>query len=397
MASTAATENRRVLWLDPCFQAGRPTTQSLYRALPWMLEKGWQIELWCLDHDAVDSRVKIVRLPRAHRLRLLEPLWFWFLARLRLTWMRCRGQSWSIVHTSGPDIPGADVMSLHFHNRTWIQLQWQEPAPSLKERLRVLHTVIGVIQETLAFMSKRWRVILPVSEGLAARIRPQIAAPQRIQILPNLLDETRFHSGVRSLHRAAMRQQIHAGETDFLFIFVSTGHYQRKGLWSALRSLQACRKRAEKECGLHLRFLVVGAGDRAQQNLIPQLNQTAPDWRDWVSLIPPTSEVERWYAAADAFLFPSLYETFSLVALEAAACGLPLLVTAYDGHEMYLRDGGNGCLLPWTVAGMTQRIMEFLQVDRHHLKAGPDRFVHASGYADVLDQTYESVIRERML
>jgi UDP-glucose:(heptosyl)LPS alpha-1,3-glucosyltransferase len=48
------------------------------------------------------------------------------------------------------------------------------------------------------------------------------------------------------------------------------------------------------------------------------------------------------YAAADAFVLPTLYETFCLVAHEAAAAGLPLLVTRVSGVEDLIVDGENG-------------------------------------------------------
>ena len=48
------------------------------------------------------------------------------------------------------------------------------------------------------------------------------------------------------------------------------------------------------------------------------------------------------YPAADAFLFPTLYETFALVCLEAMASGLPVLASPVGGIEDYLRDGVNG-------------------------------------------------------
>ncbi|TDU73403.1 glycosyltransferase involved in cell wall biosynthesis [Prosthecobacter fusiformis] len=396
MASSAQTPAARLLWIDPFFQATRPTTQSLFQALPFVLEKGWPLELWCLDHDPLDARVKVVKLPHARVLRLLEPLWFWFMAWCRLSWLRLCGQSWAVVHTSGPDMAGADVMSLHFHNRTWLRLQWWEQADSFKDRLRILHTLIGVVQETFAFKSGRWRVILPVSEGLANRIRPQLAVGKRIHVLPNALDESRFHSGVRERHRESMRKEMQAQSQDYVFIFVSTGHYHRKGLMPALLTVQACRDMAREELGLNLRFWVVGAGERAQSALIPQLEQTIADWREWVQLVPPTQAVERYYAAADAFLFPSRYETFSLVALEAAACGLPLLVTAYDGHEMYLEDGINGFLMPWDREGMKERVTHFLRSGRHLLRPGPSECIHASGYAECLDRVYGDVIRERI-
>lgn len=388
------TTARRVIWMDPRFQARRPTTQSLYQALPHLLEKGWRIELWCLEHDALDARVNVVRLPQARWLRLLEPLWFWGMAWGKLIWKRMRDPRVELVHTTGPDMPGADVMSLHFHNRTWIQLQWQEKARSWKERLKLFHTLIGVIQETLALRSKRWRVILPVSEGLAARIRPTLPEDKQIRVLPNLLDERRFNPLVRERWRDQTRAAQQAREEDYVFCFVSTGHYQRKGLWSAVQALHTIRSWAQTQCGLAIQFWVIGVGEHALPRVQEHLQELAPDWAEWVHLIPPTPDVDPWYAASDAFLFPSRYETFSLVALEASACGLPLLVTPYDGQEMYLQEGVNGCLLPWEVEGMAERIQRFLKTDRWQMKPGPAASLSATEYAEVLDQTYQDLLNK---
>lgn len=109
---------RLVLCVDPVFDPARPTAQSLFMAVPGLLDLGWQVEVWCLHHAPLDPRVKVRRLPGARWLRLLEPLWFWLVVWLRLSWLRLRGQGPAVVHTTGPDMPGADVMSLHFHNRT---------------------------------------------------------------------------------------------------------------------------------------------------------------------------------------------------------------------------------------------------------------------------------------
>ena len=50
-------------------------------------------------------------------------------------------------------------------------------------------------------------------------------------------------------------------------------------------------------------------------------------------------DVRPWLWAADAFVFPSQYETFSLVSYEAAAAGLPIVVTKLHGVEDFARDG----------------------------------------------------------
>jgi glycosyltransferase involved in cell wall biosynthesis len=54
------------------------------------------------------------------------------------------------------------------------------------------------------------------------------------------------------------------------------------------------------------------------------------------------SDLPRIYPAADAFVLPTLYETFALVCLEAMASGLPVLATPVGGIEDYLLDGENG-------------------------------------------------------
>jgi glycosyltransferase involved in cell wall biosynthesis len=59
---------------------------------------------------------------------------------------------------------------------------------------------------------------------------------------------------------------------------------------------------------------------------------------------------------ADAFVFPSAYEVFSLALLEAAAAGLPLIVPPLNGAEEFLRDGVNGFLIERSVEGVVQGI-----------------------------------------
>lgn len=57
---------------------------------------------------------------------------------------------------------------------------------------------------------------------------------------------------------------------------------------------------------------------------------------------------EKWeaYARADVLLFPSLRETQGLVAVEAMACGLPVVASDIDGIRDVVRDGVEGCLVP---------------------------------------------------
>jgi glycosyltransferase involved in cell wall biosynthesis len=146
---------------------------------------------------------------------------------------------------------------------------------------------------------------------------------------------------------------------------------------------------------LNLQFWVIGVSERTVPSLRKRLDEIAPNWAEWVRLLPPTGEVERWYATTDVFLFPSRYETFSLVALEASACGLPILVTPYDGHEMYLQDGVNGCLLPWEIQAMSERVWRFIIHERFQMKPGPAASLSAADYAEVLNDTYRDLLESK--
>ncbi len=46
-----------------------------------------------------------------------------------------------------------------------------------------------------------------------------------------------------------------------------------------------------------------------------------------------------------AFVFPSVYETFPLVCLQAAAAGLPLITTRLYGVEEFMLDGATGWIV----------------------------------------------------
>lgn len=68
---------------------------------------------------------------------------------------------------------------------------------------------------------------------------------------------------------------------------------------------------------------------------------------DLVVWSPPVrqQELAQWYRAADAVVVPSYSESFGLVALEAQACGTPVVAAATGGLRTAVRDGVSGVLV----------------------------------------------------
>jgi UDP-glucose:(heptosyl)LPS alpha-1,3-glucosyltransferase len=83
---------------------------------------------------------------------------------------------------------------------------------------------------------------------------------------------------------------------------------------------------------------VAGDGDRGELSAQAQRSGTASR----LHFLGPVQNMAPVYAAADAFVLPTAYETFSLVTYEAAATGLPLLVTRVNGVEDLLQEGRSG-------------------------------------------------------
>jgi len=68
---------------------------------------------------------------------------------------------------------------------------------------------------------------------------------------------------------------------------------------------------------------------------------------DVVSFAPPVArkDLAQWYRAADLVCVPSYSESFGLVALEAQACGTPVIATAVGGLRTAVADGISGVLV----------------------------------------------------
>jgi D-inositol-3-phosphate glycosyltransferase len=72
------------------------------------------------------------------------------------------------------------------------------------------------------------------------------------------------------------------------------------------------------------------------------------DLGDIVSFVGPQPQerLRSWYVAADATVLPSYYESFGMVALEAMACGSPVVASRVGGLQTTVRDRVTGLLVP---------------------------------------------------
>lgn len=85
-----------------------------------------------------------------------------------------------------------------------------------------------------------------------------------------------------------------------------------------------------------------------------------------------------YYRAADALVVPSRYESFGLVAVEALACGTPVIASQVGGLPTVVRPGENGLLVRWRTGSAFAEAIDTLLGDdalRAHLAARARRSV----------------------
>ncbi len=382
---------RSILWVDPHLEWRSPTMRHLLHSLPRLRAEGWKVKAWCLRSDAPLDEVEHRFFPAARWLGPFELLYFAIVVNLYGLWLRICGKHRpaTIIHATCGTYLGADVTSVHFLNCVWAHTQLQIGFAGWRDVARYPLTLAGAVIERLQWWSPSLRLVLAVSDSVAAEVRARSRANVEVDTLPNAYDETRFHPGVRTTHRDAMRESLGFRAADFVFCFVSAGHYQRKGFWLAVEALAVARASA---AGKNARLLVVGGSEAAVAGLRAKATADVPGSAGWLTFTGMRREVEKFYAASDAFIFPSHFEAFCLAEIEAAACGLPLLLTPHHGSEMILRDGENGVRLSFDPKVMGAQITRFLEKGLPPFKPGAGRGLTRGEYAAMLSAVYERLV-----
>jgi UDP-glucose:(heptosyl)LPS alpha-1,3-glucosyltransferase len=160
------------------------------------------------------------------------------------------------------------------------------------------------------------------------------------------LDPGIFNTGLRLRNRADSRKQLGVDEEVFVLLLVGND-WKKKGLVTLIEAFALLRE-------LPLVLVVAGRDDAAPYK--DRINELGVERR--VIFCPSRPDVQWYYAAADAYVGPSLEDTFAQPPAEAMACGLPVITTATNGTAEIMTDGVDGFILenPHDPVGLAARI-----------------------------------------
>jgi UDP-glucose:(heptosyl)LPS alpha-1,3-glucosyltransferase len=265
-----------------------------------------------------------------------------FFALASLLVARRRG---ALLHTTGAIVANrTDVSTVHYCHRAAVTqvVGSRASRPALLYRLNsALHDNLSLLAEAWCYRPARASMLCAVSPGVAAELRERFPAMAgSVRTVPNGVDHAVFRPDPSA--RREVRAELGLDDSDQLALFVG-GDWERKGLAYAVDALALAP-------GWQL--AVAGAGDPAPHRARARAAGTESRLR----FLGSVTEMPRIYAAGDAFILPTMYEAFPLVALEAAASGLPLLVTRVNGVEDLLEDGRGGWFITRDSTDIARRL-----------------------------------------
>jgi len=378
--------------------------KHLVCAVPSLIDAGWRITA-IAENIEPNLPVEFLRLKPDRGWQLFSMLAS--AGRVRRSVRDFRTKHPDAVIFGTPGLPyNAHMSAVQFLSHVWLREARKIPAMNLRERAGLWLSKIDDWRTAKDFNLNRTTIWLPVSESIARELQKVVARPERVKVLPNSYDESRFNLETVDRFRSPKRAELHFGSGDFVFAFLSQGHHRRKGFWVAVEALAQLRA-GNRSLTYNPQLLVIGGKPATLSRLKKDLSRNVSDWSRWIRFTAMVSRPEESLAAADAFLFPSFFEGFCLAEIEAAAMGLPLLLTAHHGSEMILRQSRNGLTMSSEPTVLAKQLFEFLsgasqlgRIDPVSLRPknfclSVGRALTRSEYNSALLQLVEAVYEER--
>ena len=238
--------------------------------------------------------------------------------------------------------------------------------------------------ETIAFSIQQADGVTAVSASLKADTYRELGVTCDIRVIPNFLD----CSAYRRVDATALRQRLApAGEK----VVIHVSNFRPvKRVMAALEVFARIRRTVAA------RFLMIGDGpDLGDATRLARTLGVADD----VQFLGEQDQVVPLLSASDVFLLPSAQESFGLAALEAMACGVPVVASCVGGLPEVIEHGVSGFLHPRDdLDGMAASALRLLRDEGVHLRVAEaarrtaqERFCDAT-IVPIYESYYEEVL-----
>jgi UDP-glucose:(heptosyl)LPS alpha-1,3-glucosyltransferase len=285
-----------------------------------------------------------------------------------------------------------DIVCAQSCHRAWVVQSRAALRPGSKrwwlKTLNPRHYLVCAL-ERMQYTCGHYTQVIAVSEQVKQDIMRFYHVPESdIVVVPNGVNLDEFQPGLMVQQRLPVRTRLGLVPDDKMLLFVAN-EFPRKGLDTLLEALALLRDP-------QIKLVIVGRGDaRPYQPVLARLGLAAQ-----IVFHPGTAAIAPYYAASDLFVFPTLYEPFGLVIIEALACGLPVITSACAGAAPAVNNA-NGRLLaePQDAQALAQHIQTLLARPVTEYHAAARQAAARYGWEQIAGEylaVYERVLAQRV-
>ena len=220
------------------------------------------------------------------------------------------------------------------------------------EFFRVTHSrlITAIMMRIIMRNIRRADYVWAVS-GSSARTLREYGYSGEIKVMPNGTDMRPAAEGERASLAEQVRKQYGISPDERIFLY--TGRVVSvKNLKFSFEIVAELNKR-----GFKCRFFVVGGGDELEEHKKLASKLGVDDMVIFTGFVGDREALRRYYACADLFLLPSVFDNTPLVVLEAASLGTPSVVPAGSSAAELIEDGATGYCEELNVERWANRIM----------------------------------------
>jgi glycosyltransferase involved in cell wall biosynthesis len=293
------------------------------------------------DRDDAEKSNRLLwhKVPSIAGPHLLQYI-FWFFANRICRWRDAafHNAKYDLLYSAGINATDADAIGVHvvfheFYRQVLPQLNFRGSPLAAWPRLahrRVYYRLIMALENRI--YRGNTISLAAISASTAALLQKHFH-PADTRVIRYGVDVQAFSVSRRLAERATARKQFNLSTDDFALLLIGND-WKTKGLSALLQSLSLIRD-------LPWKLLVVGKDVRdPYDKMIRDYGIT-----DRVIFLPPSSNVMQFYAAADAYVGPSLEDAYGLPIIEAMACGLPVIASSRAGAHEIITGGSDGIIL----------------------------------------------------
>ncbi len=300
--------------------------------------------------------------------KFLEGISFCIISKFYL-----KSDIFDIVHVNGDTLSKFDIRMAHSCHKAWLKLANKDlkgPIDWIKKNLNPHHWRI-LITEKFNFKKGNYKKIIAISEIVKQEIVENYDIPSKDIVVVHLgVDLNEFNPTNKKLYRNDIRNKYNISNEDIVLLFVGYD-FRRKGLEFVIRALNKLKYK-------NIKLLVVGK-DRISPylNLARQLNV-----EDKIVFVGPQTEINKFYSASDIFVFPTVYEPFGLVIIEAMASGVAVVVSKLAGAAELITDNRDGILIenPKNVDEIEEKLSYLIENEKLREEIGKNARITAENF-----------------